>query len=99
MESRGQQPKGERRTTGKPEFQDKPGKLPKGVRPNPDKPGEYQVRNPHTRNWEDKMRGWSPYAEKVGIGAVIVTGAAITGHAIAGCFASGACELGLAAAF
>jgi hypothetical protein len=60
MESRGQQPRGERRTTGKPEFKDKPGKLPKGVRPNPDKPGEYQVRNKHTGDWEDKMRGWKP---------------------------------------
>jgi RHS repeat-associated protein len=99
MESRGQQPKGERRITGKPEFKDKPGKLPKGVRPNPDKPGEYQVKNPHTGNWVDKQPGWSPYAQKVGIGAAIVTGAVIIGHAVAGCFASGACELGLAFAF
>jgi RHS repeat-associated protein len=98
MESRGQQPKGERKTTGKPEFKDKPGKLPKGVRPNPDKPGEYQVKNPHTGNWDDKMTGWKPYAQ-VGIGAAIVTGAVVTGHAIAGCFASGACEAGLALAF
>ena len=96
MESRGQQPKGERRITGKPEFKDKPGKLPKGVRPNPDKPGQYQVKDPITGNWVDKSRGWSPYAQKVGIGAAIVTGAAIIGRAIAGCFASGLCE---AAAF
>jgi hypothetical protein len=98
MESRGQQPKGERRTTGKPEFQDKGDNLPKGVKPKPGKPGEYQVKDPHTGNWVDKPRGWSPYA-KVGIGAAIVTGAVITGHVVAGCFASGACELGLAAAF
>jgi len=50
MESRGQQPKGERKTTGKPEFKDKPGKLPKGVRENPKKPGELQVKDPHTGN-------------------------------------------------
>lgn len=63
----GQPPKGERRLTGKPEFQDKPGKLPKGVRENPDKPGEYQVRNPHTGNWENKSKGWSPYAQKASV--------------------------------
>jgi RHS repeat-associated protein len=91
--------KGERGTTSKPEFKDKPGKLPKGVRPNPDKPGQYQVKDPHTGNWVDKQPGWSPYAQRVAIGAAIVTGAVITGHAIAGCFASGACELGLALAF
>jgi len=102
MESRGQQPRGERRITGKPEFQDKPDKpdkLPKGVKVNPDKPGEYQVKDPHTGNWVDKPKGWSPNAQKVGIGVAIVTGAVITGHAVAGCFASGACEAGLAFAF
>jgi len=62
--------------------------LPKGVKPNPDKPGEYLVKDPHTGNWKPKPPGWSPYAQ-VGIGAAIVTGAVITGHAIAGCFASG----------
>jgi len=91
--------KGERGTTSKPEFKDKPGKLPKGVRPNPDKPGQYQVKNPHTGNWVDKQPGWSPYAQRVAIGAAIVTGAVIIVHAVAGCFASGACELGLAFAF
>jgi RHS repeat-associated protein len=99
MESRGQQPKGERNTTSKPEFKDKPGKLPKGVKPNPDKPGEYLVKDPHTGNWKPKPPGWSPYAQQIGIGAAIVTGAVITGHAIAGCFASGACEAGIAIAF
>jgi RHS repeat-associated protein len=99
MESRGQQPKGERNTTSKPEFKDKPGKLPKGVKPNPDKPGEFLVKDPHTGNWKPKPPGWSPYAQQIGIGAAIVTGAVITGHAIAGCFASGACEAGLVFAF
>jgi hypothetical protein len=42
---RAHQPKGKRRLTGKPEFQDKPDKLPKGVKVNPDKPGEYQVKD------------------------------------------------------
>lgn len=92
----GQRPKGERRITGKPEFKDKPGKLPKGVRPNPKKPGQYQVKDPVTGNWVDKSRGWSPYAQKVTIGAAIVTGAVIVGRAIAGCVVSGLCE---AAAF
>src|ERR1700722_3232022 len=99
MESRGQQPKGERNTTGKPEFRDKGDKLPKGVKPNPDKPGEFLVKDPHTGNWKPKPPGWSPYAQQIGIGAAIVAGAVITGHAIAGCFASGACEVGIAFAF
>jgi RHS repeat-associated protein len=94
IESRGQQPKGERRTTRKPEFKDKGKKLPKGVRPKPDKPGEYQVKNPHTGNWVDKPKGWSPVAQKVGVGAVIVGVAAVVAKAVVGCFGSGFCELG-----
>ena len=89
----GQQPKGERRITGKPEFQDKPGKLPKGVRQNPNKPDRYQVKDPHTGNWVDKPKAWSPYAQKVGVGAAVATGAVILGRAIAACFGSGVCEL------
>jgi RHS repeat-associated protein len=83
----GQQPKGERRTTRKPEFQDKPGKLPKGVRQNPSKPDRYQVRNPHTGIWIDKPSGWSPDTVKkiaVGLGAAGAAGAAATAGSAGG---------------
>jgi len=74
----GQQPKGERRLTGKPEFKDKPGKLPKGVRPNPDKPGQYQVWDSHKGTWIDKSKGWSPdTVKKVAVGVFVVGTAAI----------------------
>lgn len=100
----GQQRKGERRTTRKPEFKNKPDKLPKGVRVNPDKPGQYQVLDPHTGNWVDKGKGWSPYAQKVGMGASIAAGAAVVGRAgvavgraivaaAEACVESGLCEV------
>ena len=97
MESRGRQGgqgKGERGDTSKP---DKPAK---GAKPAPGQPGRWLQWDGHKGNWVLKPPGWSPdTAKKVGIGAAIVTGAVITGHAVAGCFASGACELGLAVAF
>jgi hypothetical protein len=94
MESRGQQGGRERKITAKP---DKPRK---GVRDAPGKPGRCEEWDKHKGNWVLKPPNWSPEtAKKVGIGAAIVGGVLVTGHAIAGCFASGACELGLAAAF
>jgi RHS repeat-associated protein len=93
-ESRGQQGSRGRGRTGKP---DKP---PKGTRPAPGKPGRFEEWDKHKGNWVLKPPGWSPdTAKKVVIGAAIVTGAVVVGHAIAGCFASGACEVGLALAF
>lgn len=75
----GQQPKGERRLTGKPEFKDKPGKLPKGVRPDPDRPGQYQVWDSHKGNWVTKPKGWSPATQRVIAGAAA---GALTGYII-----------------
>jgi RHS repeat-associated protein len=46
--------KGKRRKTAKP---DKPGKH---ARPDPLKPGRYQVKDPHTGKWHDKPPGWRP---------------------------------------
>jgi RHS repeat-associated protein len=95
MESRGRQGgqgKGERGDTAKP---DKP---QKGLKQ--DKDGRWWEWKGHEGKWVPKPPGFNPdTAKKVGIGAAIVGGAVVTGHAIAGCFASGACELGLAAAF
>jgi hypothetical protein len=76
----------------------KPDKPQKGLKQ--DKDGRWWEWKGHEGKWVPKPPGFNPdTAKKVGIGAAIVGGAVVTGHAIAGCFASGACELGLAAAF
>jgi RHS repeat-associated protein len=90
---KGGQGKGGRGRTAKPEFKPKPGKLPKGVRPAPGRPGRLEVWDKHKGDWVLKPPNWSPQtAQKVGIGAAIVTGGLILGRAIAACFGSGLCE-------
>jgi RHS repeat-associated protein len=80
--------KGERGSTGKPEFKPKPGKLPKGVRPSSTNPGQFEVKNPQTGTWVLKPPGWSPNVGMVG--GIGVLG--VLGTMAAGCFESGACE-------
>ena len=75
----GQQPRGERGYTDKPEFKDKPGKLPKGVRPSKQNPGQFEVKNPHTGDWVLKPKGRSPQVQqRVILGVEVEIGAYIT---------------------
>jgi len=71
MESRGQggQGKGERRGTGKPDATPDPGKH---ARPSKDKPGQWEVKDPHTGKWVLKPPGWAPSRQQMIEGAAAI---------------------------
>ncbi|HEV2233469.1 MAG TPA: RHS repeat-associated core domain-containing protein [Terriglobia bacterium] len=56
---RGGQGKGERKQTGRPEGTPNPAKH---ARPSKQKPGCWEVKDPHTGKWVVKPPGWVPYA-------------------------------------
>jgi hypothetical protein len=77
MESRGRgsQGKGERGGTGKPDATPNPGKHAK---PSKDKPGQWEVKDPHTGKWVLKPPGWAPTQRQMVEGtAALGVGAAI----------------------